>query len=465
MNKENDTEITPSRWQSFRSVWHELVGSSTGSKVASKAQPEPLRAHIQACLEGQGGEVSARQRAGKLARQYLAFGPEDQLVFLRLLQNEFGSDDEEVKSAIQTLQAAEDPVAVSAGRAHLRKVLEPARKRLLRQFNMFQSGARFLVELRRELLDLRKTAPDLKPLEVDIKELLTEWFDVGFLQLEKITWDSPASLLEKVGRYEAVHPVRSWIDLKNRLESDRRCFAFFHPCMQDEPLIFIEVALVSGLADNIQTLLSNQHVALDPETADTAIFYSISNTQRGLDGIGFGNFLIKQVVDRLQKELPNLKQFATLSPIPGFSRWLTDHLEEELRTLSPKALKPLRTLADPLPIEEVVRNILGDPKWARNESYTKAMAPALRSLCARYLLNAKKPDGKRALDPVAHFHLTNGARMQRLNWLANTSTAALQQSAGMMINYLYRLDRIERFHEEYSGTGKINASSTITSLL
>ncbi len=458
-------ETTSSGWRNLKSAWRDLFLGSGRRETSRKARPADLREQIKACLEGQGGEVSARHRAAQLASDYLEFTPKERLVFLQLLNNEFGANRGEITEAIAALHASSDPAEKEQIQRRLRHALQPARLKLLRQFNMFHSGARFLVELRRELVDLLKEHPELKPLESDIKELLASWFDVGFLELQKITWNSPAALLEKLGRYEAVHPVRSWVDLKNRLESDRRCFAFFHPCMENEPLIFIEVALVNGLSNNIQTLLDDNAPALDPDDADTAIFYSISNTQHGLAGISFGSFLIKEVVDLLQKEYPRLKQFATLSPIPGFRRWLDRQLDEKTLPLSGAAQKSLRTTTKGGDAEESLRKALSDPRWHRDPKKAALLKPVLLTLCAEYLLNAKRRDGKRALDPVAHFHLTNGARMQRLNWLADTSAKGMADSAGMMINYLYRLDRIERFHEDYSGEGIINASSTIRSLL
>ncbi len=452
-------------WDNVKTAWRELFSASGRPSPSRKAHRDELRRQIDACLEGQGGEVSARNRAAQLAGQYLDFSPEERLVFLKLLNDEYGPDLDEVEKAIGALRRVEDNADKERLLRNLRQALEPGRVRLLRQFNMFQSGARFLVALRKELLELLKDHPDLKSLESDVQQLLATWFDVGFLELQKITWNSPAALLEKLGRYEAVHPVRSWLDLKNRLESDRRCFAFFHPCMEDEPLIFIEVALTKGLAENIQTLLDEKQERVDPDDADTAIFYSISNTQRGLDGIGFGSFLIKQVVDQLQQEHPNLRHFATLSPIPGFCRWLDSQLDKEEPALPAHARKALRSLDKERPLAEILRTTLAKPRWHQDRNVAEAIRPALLALCAEYLLNAKRKDGKRALDPVAHFHLTNGARMQRLRWLADTSTKGMTKSAGMMINYLYRLERIERFHEDYSGEGKINASSTIKSLL
>ena len=263
--------------------------------------------------------------------------------------------------------------------------------------------------------------------------------------------------------YEAVHEIRSWTDLKNRLEADRRCFAFFHPRMPDEPLIFVEVALVAGMASDIDALLDEAAPVGDPQAADTAIFYSISNCQHGLAGISFGDFLIKRVVDALARDLPRLKVFATLSPVPGFRAWLDRQTEA-----APEGLL--------LPAERTAIEALGDGIGERDlgalldradRNAEPQLAAALREpllrLCARYLLRERAPSG-RALDPVAHFHLSNGARVEQLNWQADVSAKGLQQSAGIMVNYLYRLADIEANHEAYRGEGRVAASGSLRAL-
>jgi malonyl-CoA decarboxylase len=330
--------------------------------------------------------------------------------------------------------------------------------------------------MRAQLLEWSRHDPLLSALEADLKSLLKNWFDVGFLELRRITWDSPASLLEKLIAYEAVHAIRGWQDLKDRLDSDRRCFAFFHPRMPDEPLIFVEVALVTGMSGNVQTLLDEAAPVQDPQTADTAIFYSISNAQKGLAGISFGNFLIKRVVDSLTSEFPNLN--ATLSPIPGFRRWLDAELGrteagegQGILTISELSriaeLFADSDLADPSLMGAgkgaVLTALLDRPGWHRDEAALKVLKPILLRLGATYLTEAKV--GKRARDPVAHFHLSNGARMERLNWLADTSDNGLRQSAGMMINYRYKLADIEANHEAYTGDGKISTSSQVRAQL
>ncbi|NQU70838.1 MAG: malonyl-CoA decarboxylase family protein, partial [Rhodospirillales bacterium] len=326
----------------------------------------------------------------------------------------------------------------------------------------------FLVDMRAQLLDLRNTNEEVRGLEEDLKELLASWFDIGFLELRQIDWNSPAAVLEKLIAYEAVHEIRSWGDMKNRLASDRRCYAFFHPRMPDEPLIFVEIALTDGVAGNIQTLLDEMAPVVDATEADTAIFYSISNAQRGLAGISFGGFLIKRVVDQLTSEFEGLKNFATLSPIPGFRRWLDQQSREaaeenrdiltEIERTALAELVPEAAAAVSLPA------FVALPDWQDGGELADALKEPLIRLCAEYLAEAKRKDGH-ALDPVGHFHLSNGARMERLNWLADISEKGLAQSAGMMINYHYRLDEIEANHEAYSGEGSIPASPMITELL
>lgn len=464
-NKSVKEGLLESTLSGLRSVWREIVRVSTKSDTEYDASPENIRQQIDACLSQKGGEVSARNRAAGLAHSYLGFSAEERLEFLNILNTEYGADADLVAGAVDEMQMATEIADVEKARYQLRQALQPARVALLREFNTLQSGPRFLVELRRELIDLRKAHPELVSLERDLKELLRSWFDIGFLDLRGINWNSPASLLEKLGRYEAVHRMRGWQDLKNRLDSDRRCFAFFHPCMQDEPLIFIEVALVKGLSVQIQELLDEKASVLEPEEADTAIFYSISNAQKGLSGISFGNFLIKQVVDRLRRELPNLKRFSTLSPIPGYMNWLKAELAAESLDLLPAEEKKLKAIAGEKSPLNTFSSVLHSTEWVRDEALKEVLKPMLLRLCATYLLTVKRAGGPTAANPVAHFHLSNGARMEQLNWMGDTSNKGMQESAGIMVNYLYRLDRIDAFHEDYRSKGKINASKAVLSLL
>src|SRR5438105_9816987 len=312
----------------LRSAWREIAESARGVLTGTPRPDLPgedasrLHQQMLRSLDGRAGGVTARARAADLGRTYLSLDAAGRERFLQVLAREFDVDHDEVKRRCERLIGAAQPAERAAEERALRDALEPPRITLLRQFNALPEGVKFLVDRRAELIDLGQRDPELAGLEEDLKRLLANWFDIGFLELKRITWESPAALLEKLMAYEAVHEIRGWTDLKNRLEADRRCFAFFHPRMPDEPLIFVEVALVTGMTGDIHALLDEAAPITDPHLADTAIFYSISNCQAGLAGISFGDFLIKRVVDALAIELPRLKMFATLSPVPGFRTWL-----------------------------------------------------------------------------------------------------------------------------------------------
>jgi malonyl-CoA decarboxylase len=451
----------------LRSAWREIAESARGVLAGvprsdiSADDVDRLREQMLSCLDGRGGEVTARARAADLGRTYLSLDLGGRERFLQLLAREFDVDREEIDRCCRALIDASRPDQRAATERALRAALEPPRITLLRQFNALPVGVKFLVDRRAELIDLGQRDPLLGGLEEDLKRLLANWFDIGFLELKRITWESPAALLEKLMAYEAVHEIRGWTDLKNRLDADRRCFAFFHPRMPDEPLIFVEVALVSGMAGDIHALLDEAAPIGDPQLADTAIFYSISNCQRGLDGISFGDFLIKRVVDALATELPRLKVFATLSPVPGFRAWL----EQQSRAAHSDLLLPAERTA----IEAIGEGVFERDLPALLDRHAEPrIAAVLREplirLGARYLLRERTSSG-RALDPVAHFHLSNGARVERLNWLGDTSSKGLQQSAGIMVNYLYRLADIEANHEAYRGEGRVAAASAIRNLV
>jgi malonyl-CoA decarboxylase len=417
------------------------------------------------CLDGRGGEVTARARAAELGRTYLALNQGGRERFLRLLASEFDTDHDAVDRCCAALADATATAERIAAERALRAALLPPRVTLLRQFNALPEGVKFLVDRRAELIAIANGDPVLRGLADDLRDVLANWFDIGFLELQRITWDAPASLLEKLMAYEAVHEIRGWTDLKNRLEADRRCFAFFHPRMPDEPLIFVEVALVSGIAGNIETLLDETAPMGNPQTADTAIFYSISNCQRGLVGISFGDFLIKRVVDALAAELPRLKTFATLSPLPAFRAWLAAEAERGPLLLpnEAKAVEAVSAGMDLAGADDALLRLLDRPEWVDDLRIAAALREPLLRLAARYLLHARTPSG-RALDPVAHFHLSNGARVEQLDWLGDRSPKGLQQSAGLMVNYLYRLGDIEANHEAYRDEGRVAASSTVRGL-
>ncbi len=460
------------RIKGLAKLWRDVAGAAKGGETLSFAPDLPdddlarLRRQMEACLEGRGGEVSARARAAALGREYLSLSPEGRQRFLGLMAGRFGPDRERVDAAVRDLLAAADdePARIKAEEA-MRLALEPPFTRLLTQFNALPEGVKFLVDLRAELMGMTRGDAALTALEKELKTLLAAWFDVGFLELQRITWRSPACVLEKIMAYEAVHAIQGWGDLKNRLDSDRRLYAFFHPRMPEEPLIFVEVALVRGIAGNVHELLDRHAPVGNPEEADTAIFYSINNAQRGLDGISFGNFLIKRVVEELSREFKRLKTFATLSPIPGFRAWLAERLAQgEAGLLSAAEHRQLTQLSNGQGAKGSLRALVEDGAWADDALIAETLRAPLTRLAARYLAQEKRGVA-RALDPVAHFHLSNGARIERLNWLADTSPKGMKQSLGMMINYLYKLDEIEANHEAYSATGKVAVSSDIKALL
>jgi malonyl-CoA decarboxylase len=441
-------------------VWRDMA-----STVPDEDQS--ILAQMRACLHARGGEVSARNRAAKLAQTYLGLNDAGRRAFLCDLAS-FDSDPVAVRRAYDAVQDATTDGDRALANVSLRRALDPPRTRLLMQFTTIPDGMKFLVDLRATLLDLMKDDPYLAALESDLRALLSNWFDVGFLELQRIDWHSPALLLERLVGYEAVHEIRSWSDLKNRLDSDRRCYALFHPRMPNEPLIFVEVALVHGLAGSVQALLDKKAPLLDAKSADSAIFYSISNCQRGLGGISFGNFLIKRVVELLAGEFRNIKQFATLSPMPGFRRWLDARLaEDDPGLLSEEESSSLRIAA---PASEkaaesgpqALAAILARPRWFREPTMLRAAEPVLVRLAARYLLNEGR--GNRALDAVAHFHLSNGARVERIIGLGDTSEKGAKASATLMVNYVYDPAKIEEYHEDYAGSGKRNASTAIRRL-
>lgn len=459
------------RLKGLTGLWREVAGSARdGGEILNFAPDLPdedlgrLRAQMYACLEARGGEVSARARAAALGREYLALDATGRRRFLTLMADEFGPDRAAIQAAIEAMQDADDETRPEA-EAELRAALEPARLRLLTQFNALPEGVKFLVDLRAEMMGMARGNPILWTLEGDLRRLLTSWFDVGFLELQRITWASPASLLEKIMDYEAVHAIQGWDDLKNRLDSDRRLYGFFHPRMPDEPLIFVEVALVNGISGSIHELLDPKAPLGDPDAADTAIFYSINNAQKGLAGISFGSFLIKRVVEELSREFTKLKTFATLSPIPGFRSWLDERLSRgEPGLLTPAEHKALTAISNGLGAKGSLKALLTDPSWAGDAMLATSLREPLTRLAARYLVLEKKAD-YRAADPVAHFHLSNGARVERLNWRGDLSPKGMAQSCGLMINYLYKLDEIEANHEAYTGAGKVAVSPDIKALV
>ncbi|MFP5510419.1 MAG: malonyl-CoA decarboxylase [Alphaproteobacteria bacterium] len=391
------------------------------------ASGKPLPELCRALLTGQG-EVSGMKRAAEVLMRYRRADAAEKAAFFRFLADEMDLDPGAVAAAAQAYAEAPDAGTMGA----LLAAAEPPRQELLRRLNQAPGGTADLVAMRVDLMAAAKAEQDLGRVDLDFRHLFASWFNRGFLVLRRIGWESPANILEKIIAYEAVHEIHSWADLRRRLEPpDRRCFAFFHPAMPDDPLIFVEVALTQGIPGAIGPLLAEERRPLPPGKVDTAVFYSISNCQAGLRGISFGNSLIKQVVDVLGREVAGLKTFVTLSPIPGLSRWIETQ-------------------------DEAARAMLGaDPARLEPE--------ALRRLAARYLLEAKAKDGA-PLDPVARFHLGNGAEVHEIHASADLSAKGRQQSCGAMVNYLYDPARVEQNHEAFATHQTIAAARGVKAL-
>jgi malonyl-CoA decarboxylase len=397
----------------------------------------------EAVLSGRG-EASGTAMASEVLDRYHDLDATERRTFFHVLAQNFGPDRDRVNKAIETWIA--EPGEGNGGALHFAS--EPRRQELIRRLNRAPGGTADLVAMRADLLGLISGDKDLAALDRDVAHLLASWFNRGFLVLRRIDWSTPANILEKIIRYEAVHEIRDWDDLRRRIDPvDRRCYAFFHPALVDEPLIFVEVALTENIPGAIAPLLAEDRELVDVERARTAVFYSISNTQRGLGGISFGNFLIKQVVEELRRELPKLEDFVTLSPVPGFMSWLKK--------------------ADDVPVSDEDRPLLehlDEPDWWKNAELEGQLRSIVEPLAAYYFLKARSSKG-RLIDSVARFHLGNGARLERINWLGDTSTKGQRESAGIMVNYLYRLDDIEKNHEAYANDGTVVASSAVKKLL
>jgi malonyl-CoA decarboxylase len=450
-----------------RLLWHRLTGGGRAEaqdpRKLSGSDLRFVRTMFQEMLASSGGEVSARRRVELIAALYRELSDEGRIPVLEMLANEFGPDGLMIKQAIQAYLDTPNDTARRPAETKLRQALKSPRIPIFKQFNLLPDGVKFLVDMRADVLRFTRSHPELVAIVDELFDLLSSWFDIGNLDLRRISWSSPAALLEKLISYEAVHEIRSWNDLRNRLDSDRRCYAFFHPRMPEEPLIFVEIALVRDLADNIHHLLDESAPALDPRDAKVAIFYSISNTQAGLRGVSFGGFLIKRVVEQLMAEFSKLKTFATLSPVPGFGKWLDGRLREGDAKLIAKADHEKLCSAGKVhePVEAFRTLISGE--WQKDPGASAALQPVLTRLAARYLVLEKDQDGP--ADPVARFHLGNGARIERINWLADISPRGLKQSAGLMVNYLYKLSDIEENHEAYAREGRIIVSDSVKRLL
>jgi len=410
-------------------------------------KPPDHRRLVDACLRllESDGEASSIVLASRALGMYQRLGPEGRRGFFARLASDFAADPTEIDNAYARYAEQRDNASLEA----LFEACEPRRQELIRRLNLTSGGTVELVRMRQDLLALLREHPELSAIDADFAHLFGSWFNRGFLMLKRIDWHTPASILEKIIRYEAVHEIRDWDDLRRRLDArDRRCFAFFHPAIGDDPLIFVEVALHKGLPARIQPILAGEDAGIDdPELADTAAFFGISNCQTGLRGISFGNFLIKQVVQELKQELPQLKHFVTLSPVPGFAQWLAERRDDEALPISVR-----KSLAE-----------LEDPDWHRDPERAERLKSVVKPLAARYLLEEKNARGL-PLNPVARFHLGNGAELHRINWLGDVSAKGLRQAAGLMVNYLYVLDDIERNHENYTSNATVARSSEVKDL-
>jgi len=397
----------------------------------------------EALLSGRG-EASGTAMAREVLDRYHHLDEASRLSFFRTLSSSYGPEREKLAKAIKAWRA--QPNKADASDLHFAS--EPRRQELIRRLNRAPGGTSELVAMRADLLQLMNDRQDLAALDRDIAHLLASWFNRGFLVLRRIDWSTPANILEQIIRYEAVHEIRDWDDLRRRIDPvDRRCYAFFHPALVDEPLIFVEVALTEAIPGAIAPLLAEDRQPVPIERARTAVFYSISNTQRGLAGISFGSFLIKQVVEELRRELPRLENFVTLSPVPGFMAWLKQETD--------------------VPVSDEERALLAhldEPDWYDNAELTARLRSVVEPLAAHYFLKARTAKG-RLIDSVARFHLGNGARLERIDWLGDLSPKGLRESAGIMVNYLYRLEDIEKNHEAYANQGEIAASSAVKRLL
>ncbi|MFL6826201.1 MAG: malonyl-CoA decarboxylase [Bradyrhizobium sp.] len=414
------------------------VGSSE-----PKQDGDELISLCEALVSGRG-EASGTAMAREVLDRYRHLNDAQRLAFFEALTRDFGPDREKLARAIESWRAQRSDEDAS----DLHFASEPRRQELVRRLNRAPGGTSDLVAMRADLLRLMNGHSELAALDRDVSHLLSSWFNRGFLVLRRIDWSTPANILEQIIRYEAVHEIRDWDDLRRRIDPiDRRCYAFFHPALVDEPLIFVEVALTESIPGAIAPLLAEDRQLVPTERARTAVFYSISNTQRGLGGISFGSFLIKQVVEELRRELPKLENFVTLSPVPDFMRWLKQ--------------------ADDVPVTDEDRPLLEcleKPDWFTNPELAAHLRSVLEPLAAHYFLKARTPKG-RLIDSVARFHLGNGARLERINWLGDVSAKGLRESAGIMVNYLYRLEDIEKNHEAYANQGEIAASQAVKRLL
>jgi malonyl-CoA decarboxylase len=402
------------------------------------------------------GEASQTALAQEIIKAYKAMNPTQRRRFFAMLCRDFSPDSGVILRAAAEYERAPGTQTLAA----LSEAVEPPRQELIRRINTAPGGTQTLVALREDLLELSSQGKDFDALDSDLRHLFRSWFNRGFLRLERISWQTSALILEKLIRYESVHEISGWPDLRRRLEADRRCFAFFHPALDDEPIIFVEVALSNELTGDLEPVLDLNAPVLAPQQADTAIFYSINNCLKGLRNIPFGNFLIKQVVAEIAGELPNIKNYATLSPLPRFARTLSETDNEN--GFTPDRIE--RILADYVPQLCAVAGVR-DPVDAlfrlldRPLANRDVLAAPLRRLALAYLTKVRR-DGK-LYDPVALFHLSNGARLERINAFGNLRPYGLEASFGVTVNYRYLPAELEENHERFVRGGQIRVSNAL----
>jgi malonyl-CoA decarboxylase len=398
-------------------------------------------------LSGRGeasGVALAREILGRYAD--LRTGP--RIAFFEALAERFGPDTEKMEVAVAAWK--KKPSDATAAAVHAAS--EPRRQELFRRLNLAPGGTAALVRMREQLMDALVNRDDLAAVDEDFVHLFSSWFNRGFLVLRHIDWSTPAIVLEKIIRYEAVHAIHDWEDLRRRIDPpDRRCYAFFHPALVDDPLIFVEVALTRDIPSAIAPILATEREIGDGDKKRTAVFYSISNCQRGLAGVSFGSFLIKQVVEEITREMPRLATYVTLSPVTGFADWLKRERAQEHSQVLLETDKAMLAALDE------------DGWWYDVEKAERLQDPVMRA-AAWYFLRARSKRGL-PVDPVARFHLGNGARLERINWLADVSDKAMAQGCGLMVNYLYDLDDIEKNHEAYAEGHTVVASNAVQRLL
>ncbi|ANM14650.1 MULTISPECIES: malonyl-CoA decarboxylase [unclassified Rhizobium] len=418
----------------------------SGSRATQAAAKADLQTLCEMLLSSRG-EASGMALAAEILDRWEALDSDGAQAFLHMLHEKLGPDTAKLDQATENYRTDKSSAVIIA----LHQAAEPRRQELLRRLNHAPNGTAKLVRMRQQLLASKDQSEGYRALDADFTHLFGSWFNRGFLTLRPIDWSTPASILEKIIKYEAVHEIAGWEELRRRLAPcDRRCFAFFHPRLADEPLVFVEVALTRSVPGAIGDVLDEGREQINADEATTAVFYSISNCQDGLRGISFGNFLIKQVVDDLRRDLPGLKNFVTLSPVPGFARWLA------------KARAPTADRSLPDAARKTLM-LLHDPNWPDNEDTATEVERVLLPLAARYFLIERTPEG-RPVDPVARFHLGNGARLERLNFLGDRSAKAMQQAHGLMVNYLYKLDDIVANHEALAQRGEVIASPAVKNL-